>query len=302
MIKQVGAVGLTGAALPNLAMAMSFAPKNHGLDLSTPEKKSTAITKIMGSIGKEEVHAFMRIHLYALFGHKNVVPMFSLNNYVVQKWTPSVSAAATYDLKHYEVGYFCKFDTDEPITYWKNPVTGETVELEQFILGPVPRSYTPSGIIAPGIAPNPLRISTIEDRVFVPAQSIEEFPNPFSPEDWPEHSSGPVTYWDSMYTFSADVADVVNPKITSAPAEMHMQNLTSFQPFLKMRQTPGRSMARGFGKKISGFDALQPTVRASFEKHTPEIFETDTETTMRFDSVEYYTKMLEQRNAKGEQQ
>ncbi len=260
------------------------------LDLSSPENKSKLITKVMGSIGKEETHAFLRFHIYGFAG-ENCIPFFSMNNYVIQRWEPS-ETEGHFQLKHYEVGYYTKFDTDEAISEWVNPITKETIELEHFILGPVHRVYTPTGIIAPGIAPQPLRINVIGDRVFVPAQSIEQFPNMFSPDEWPELSNGPKIFWDSMYTYSASIADVLNPNIHNAPAEIHMQNLTSWQPFLRLGRTEGRSMARAFGGNVSGFDAIPSHILKDFEKYTPEIFETATWTETRFDSIDYYKKMM----------
>ncbi|MCG8443963.1 MAG: DUF1838 domain-containing protein, partial [Caulobacterales bacterium] len=175
--------------------------------------------------------------------------------------------------------------------------TNETIEMFTFILGPVARQYTPDGIIAPGIAPNPLRISVVGDRVFIPAQSIETFPNLFSPEEWPKHSSGPDVYWDSLYTFSARLADVANPDLSAAPAVIQMQNLTSWQPFFEMGQRPGRTMARAFGQNISGFDALAGNIRADFEKHTPEIMDTDNWTETRFDTFDYFNTLNAKREA-----
>jgi Protein of unknown function (DUF1838) len=265
------------------------------LDLSTPESRNAVLTKIMGSIGEEEKHAFMRFHIYGFAGDGNVIPFFSMNNYILQRWAPGEDGA--YELQHYEVGYYTEFDTDEPIETWENPITGEVIEIDPFILGPVSRYYTPEGILSPGIAPNPLRINVIGDRVFVPAQSIESFPNLFTPEEWPELSNGPEIFWDSMYTFSASLEDVVNPDIKGAPAEIHMQNLVSWQPYLKLGARPGRTMSRAFGTTISGFDELDPHVREAFETYTPEIFETDTWTDVRFDSFDFYNKMVAQRAA-----
>ncbi len=296
----LGAAGLTlpamgskAAAQPVVGMGSKFGVKD--LDLSTPEARSSIITKVMGSIGTEETHAFMRFHMYGYTGDGNLMPLFNLNSYILQKWKQV--QPGTSELRHYEVGYYCDFDTDNPITHWTNPFSGKTIEFEPFILGPIGRLYTPEGIIAPGIAPNPLRINVIGNRVFVPAQSIESFPNVFTPEEWPEISTGPKVYWDSMYTFSANIDDVLNPELTCAPAEIHMQNFTSWQPWLGFGNNQGRSMARAFGCNISGFDALEPQVRAGFEKFTPAIFDTDNWNDVRFDSMDYYNKAKAEREA-----
>ncbi len=295
LIKKLTMLGMAGLLSGVCSLASSASIKD--LDISTPEKRSEVITKVLGSIGNEEIHSYLKFHIYGFANDGNVVPMFSMNNYVVQKWTPVEQG--TYQLLHYEVGYFTEFDTNKPITHWKNEFTGENVELETFILGPINRMYTPEGVVSPGIAPKPLTISVIGDRIYVPTQSIESFPNMFSPEEWPELSNGPKIYWDSMLTFSASVEDVLNPDLKSAPSEIHMQNLTSWQPFLKLGRVPGRSMVRAFGTNISGFEALEPEVRETFKKITPEIFETDTWTDIRFDSLDYYNKMMKEKQ-KGE--
>ncbi|WP_317930425.1 DUF1838 family protein [Halioxenophilus sp. WMMB6] len=294
-LKNLGALGAAGITLGATAPvdASDDNPRHYtiaDLDLSTPEMRNQVIAKVMGSIAEEETHAFLRFHVYGYAG-KNIIPFFSLNNYVVQKWQP-MAEPGSYQVRHYEVGYYAEFDTDKPISHWQNAITGETIELEQFVLGPVVRQYTPAGVKSPGIAPKPLRVNVIGDRVFVPAQSIESFPNMFSPEEWPELSNEAVIYWDSMYTYSASLRDVLNPKLSSAPAEIHAQNLTSWHPYLRLGRTPGRIMVRAFGTNFSGFDALEPNVRSAFEKYTPEIFDTDNWTDLRFDSVDYYQKMM----------
>lgn len=299
-LKQLGGIGLSALALSTASQATATeSTKRYSaadLDLSTPERRSSVATKIVGSIGSEEKHAFLRFHIYGYMG-ENVVPFFSMNNYVVQHWSPD-SRPGHFNLKHYEVGYFTEFDTDNAITHWKNPVTGEVVELETFILGPIGRLYTPNGIIAPGIAPQPLRINVIGDRVYVPTQSIESFPNMFKPEDWPVYSSGEKIYWDSMSTYSAPLADVLDSNRHSVNAEIHMQNLTSWQPFLRLGQLQGRSMARAFGQNIAGFHELSPQIRADFEKFAPAIFDTRNWKDMRFDSIDFYNKALAEKREK----
>lgn len=279
-----------------VAIGQESTIENQVLDLSTPEKRIEAFTKIVGSIGKEEKHAFIRFHMYGYMG-ENVVPFFSMNNYVVQKWEPS-EKPYHYKLKHYEVGYYTEFDTDKPITHWLNPVTGKTVELEPFILGPISRMYTPEGFVAPGLAPEPLQIKVIGDRVYAPSHSIEVFPNMFQPKDWPELSSGPKVFWDSMSTYSAKLEDVLNSDLKSAKAVIQMQNLTSWQPFLRLGQTEGRSMARAFGQNISGFDDLAPNIRKGFETYTPDIFNTDKWQTLKYDSVDFYNKAVADKKRK----
>lgn len=266
--------------------------------LADPVARSEMIVKIMGSTAREDTHAFMKFHVYGVDLKKNIIPFFTMNNYIVQKWTPV--ERGDYALKHYEVAYYSEFDSTEPINQWVNPITGEEITIPHFILGPISRQYTPDGIIAPGIAPNPLNISMIGDRIFIPTQSIDEMADVFLPEEeWGVYASGSNTYWDSMLTYSADVRDVFDPAKKRAHAEIHMQNMVSWAPYLRMGKIPGRTMVRAFGQHISGYDELPADIRANLEKYTPEIFNTEEWETMRFDSVELFIDLQKQK-ANGE--
>ena len=263
--------------------------------LSDPVKRSEMIVKVMGSTERKDTYAFLKFHVYGYLG-ENLIPFYSMNNVIVQKWTP-LEEPGTYSLQHYEVAYYSEFDTTTPIEEWTNPVTGETIELPPFVLGPIAREYTPDGIIAPGLAPNPLNISVIGNRVFIPTQSTDVIFNPMSSPDWGEYTGPPEVYWDSMLTYSADVDDVLNPDLSSAKAEIHMQNLVSFNPYLKMGMRDGRTMVRAFGMHIDSLDDIPPEVRAGLEKYTPEIFATDEWMDLRIDTVDFMQKVRSELDA-----
>lgn len=262
-----------------------------------PIERSELIVRVMGSTAREDTHSFLKFHVYGFTGDGNVIPFFSMNNYIIQKWTPK--GPGHYSLEHYEVAYYSEFDTEEAISEWTNPVTGETVDIPHFILGPIYREYTPEGIIARGIAPNPLAISIIGDRVFIPAQSVDTNVNPMLPEEWGAYSSGPTIYWDSMLTYSANVEEAFDPAVNNAHAEIHMQNMVSWASYMKMGQRPGRTMVRAYGQNISGFDALPDKIRENLKTYTPDIFETDSWDTLKLDAIDFMVELMEKK-AKGE--
>ena len=257
--------------------------------LTDPIKRSDLIVKVLGTTAREDVHAFMKFHVYGYAG-ENLIPFFTMNNVIVQKWTPG--EPGHYSVQHYEVAYYSEFDKTTPIESWTNPITGEVIDdVPHFVLGPIQREFTPEGVIAPGIAPNPLNVSVIGDRVFVPTQSTDKVFNPMSTPEWGEYAGDPDVYWDSMLTYSADVNDVLNENLSRAKAEIHMQNLVSWNPFMKMGLRPGRTMVRAYGTHLDSLDDIPPEVRAGLKKYTPEIFETDTWEEMRIDAVDYMLKI-----------
>lgn len=266
------------------------------LRLNDPEARLRMIAKVFGSTVEDERHAFLKFHIFGYAGDGNLIPFFTMNNYVVQKWAPD--GDGNFEVQHYEVGYYSKFDEVEPLNDWENPLTGEVVELPHFVLGPVPRAYGPGlGQNSASFAPDPLNITMIGDRIYIPTLSKFKFPNSLKAEEWGPYSSGPVTFWDSMLVYSANVEDVFDDAKEHVNADIHMQNLVSWAPFLKLGQSPGRTMVRAYGQHISGFDALPADIRSNLEKYTPEIFDIDAWKDLRMDSIELNQDLAAQRAA-----
>lgn len=262
--------------------------------LADPASRTRLIAKVFGSTEEMERHAFLKFHVFGFTGEGNLIPFFSMNNYIVQRWSPAENDA--FNVQHYEVAYYSKFDTDEAIDEWTNPLTDEVIELPHFVLGPVPRQYGPGlGQGADSFAPDPLNITMIGDRVYIPTLTRLRFPSTMSVEEWGPYGSAPERYWDSMLVYSANIEDVLDENRTHVPAEIHMQNLVSWDPYFKLGDSAGRTMVRAYGQHISGYDDLPATVRSNLEKYTPEIFELESWQETRFDAVELMQELIEKR-------
>ncbi|MBT8444392.1 MAG: DUF1838 domain-containing protein [Gammaproteobacteria bacterium] len=292
-----GAVGLVAGCADNGAGSGQNKPEPLQLNLDDPIDLAYARQKVIGSVAEEEIHSFLRFHFYGQVPGEKARPLFSMNNYIVDQWTPV--ERGTYRLRHWEVGYYCAFDTDEPIETWLNPYTKEELEVFQFVLGPIEREYSPDSVLAPGLAPIPLTSHVMGPRFYVATEAISQVPNLFQPEEWPQRSSGKMANWVSLQTISALMEDIVNPELTSAPSNIHLQNFISWGSWMQMGGRPGGTMARAYGTEIDGFDALPKHVRDGFKKYTPEIFETATWDVTRFDEFDYL-KLMQERRAKGE--
>ncbi len=290
---------LTGAGAAGLvagcAQPAADKPEPLQLDLNDPADWSYARQKVIGSVADETTHAFMRLHMYGQVPGEKARPLLSMNNYLIEQWEPV--EYGTYKLRHWEVGYYCEFDTDNHIESWVNPYTQEELEPFHFVLGPIERVYTPETVMAPGLAPLARTSHLMGDRYYVTTEAISQFPNLFTPDEWPKFSSGQFQNWLSLQTLSALWEDVVNPQLNSAPNNMHLQNFVSWASWLRMGEYEGGTTVRGFGTEIPGFDALEPNIRAALEKYTPEIFETDTWTTTRFDEIDFFNEMKAKREA-----
>lgn len=269
-----GAAGLSAFALggPSARAAMA-----QGLDLNDPVTALRTHVKLVGSLGTGPVYTFFRLNLYGDPGEGSFVPMFTMNNVLVDYW--EAKPDNQHEMRKYEVGYYTKIDSNEPLEFFDNPITGKRVPVHFFRLGPVPRLYTPEGVIVMGYNPNPLPLEVIGDRVFLATQSIETTAD--------VTRGGAPQYVNSFMTYSALVADVVNPAVLSAAVHAQLANKNRWQHWMGMGDLPGHTVARGYGAKVSSLEALPPGVMDGLKRFVPEILDTKNWTEFVFEDSEY---------------
>jgi len=272
-----GATALGGAGLLGLAATPASAMNTPRADFTDPRTALRTHVKMVGSLGTATVYSFMRLNIYADLGEGNFVPFFTMNNILVDYWQPK--GDDQHEMRKYEVGFYTRFDSQEPLEEFLNPVTGKTSAIHHFRLGPVPRLYTPTGVIAMGYTPTLLPIEIIGERVFLATQSIESRPDMINP--------GRTTYTNSFMTMSASLADINDPAVLSAPVHLQLQNKNRWAPWMGMGDRPGGTVARGFGGKVASLDALPKTVIDGARRFVPEIFDTANWHDFVFEDPEY---------------
>jgi hypothetical protein len=261
-----GAVGYS-ALLGFSAQANALAQPSFVTDFSDPVDAIRAHVKLVGSLAEETVISFYRLNIYADTGSGNFIPLFTMNNLLIDKWTPY--PGNEFEMRKYEAGYYSPIDSYEPLLVFNNPITGVETPVVNFRLCPVPRRYTPDRFYVMAYDPNPLPLEVIGDRVFLATQSIESSPMPGGGPD------APTLYTNSFMTYSGALADVQNPDMPSVPTHAQLQNKNAYTPWMKMGDTPGGTVVRGYGTKVKSLDNLPAGALEGFQKHVPEILDTD---------------------------
>jgi len=273
----LGAAGAAGAALGGVTLPAMASTAPALPDFSDPRVAIRTHVKLVGSVAEERVISFYRLNIYADPGEGNYIPLFTMNNLLVDYWEPL--GDDEYQMTKFEAGYYTAIDSYEPMYEFRNPFTDEVLPIFKFRLGPVPRVYTPDGYIVMSYNPNPLPIEVIGDRVFLATQSIESMPDMIRP--------GKTHYLNSFMTYSALLSDVVDPAVSSAPVHAQLQNKNLWAPWMGMQDRPGGTIARGFGGKIAGFSALPPGVHEGFKAYVPEILDTESWTDFVSENTEF---------------
>lgn len=279
-----GAAGAFGLA-PALTSPMAAAAAPSALpDFTDPVASLRAHVKTVGSLGREVVCSFMRLNVYADLAEGNFVPLFTMNNILVDHWEPK--GGDQHEMRKYEVGFFTRFGSHEALEHFDNPVTGRREPVHHFRLGPVPRLYTPTGVIAMGFTPKLLPIEVMGDRAFLATQSIESSPDMVRP--------GQTNYVNSFMTMSAPLAQLADPAVLNATdVHLQLQNKGRWQHWMGMGDRPGGTVVRGFGSKIAGLEALPAEVREGARQRVPEIFDTAAWTQFVFEDSELLRKQAE---------
>jgi hypothetical protein len=259
--------------------------------LADPAQRARIMARVRGSAAEQTVYTFCRLHMYLWLNDGNLRPIFTMLNLNAASWKPLPNG--NFHASGREVGVYTKFDTDEVIDVWENPVTGEKREVWEFIGGPISVEIGPEGLVTGAgatLKPKEMRPDVLGEMLILTNQSAFSFPNSLNPETWPKEAGGPTFYWDSHYYYAARVSEVLDGGLPSVPAAVQYQNLVSFHPWLGMGRTPGRTYGKGLGAKLTSLDDLPPPVRSALEKRTPEIFDLDAWTKPRNDFAEFVQK------------
>ncbi|NBC35980.1 DUF1838 domain-containing protein [Novosphingobium sp. FSY-8] len=286
--------GLLGAEMLSAAPAMAATPVTG--NLADPTTRARVRARILGSVGTETTYMFYRLHIYGYNGAGNLVPFFTMNHLNISEWRPT--GAATFQSKTYECGAYCRFNSDDPLEEWVNPITGEKRKVWQFYGGPFVVNVGADGISTAGadLKPDLMPIENMGGMVIVPTASGVSYPNVATPDKYPHLSSGPTTFWDSHACYFAKAEDAFNESLTSAPAFCQFQNFASWHPWLGMGgradSGSGRTWGRAYGAKLKSLDDIPAPARRSLDKLTPEIFDYKNWTAPRRDAAEYLKSPL----------
>jgi Protein of unknown function (DUF1838) len=251
-----------------------------------PAARARMRARIIGSTAEETTWIFYRLNIYGFAGGQ-LIPFFTMNHLSVNQWKPV--AADQFSTRTFECGVYCRFDTDEPLEYWDNPVTGERRKVWQFLGGPFQVTIGADGIVTRGaeLDPKTLRMEALGGMVVVPTAASMVRPNPVDPAKWPKLYAGPRVFWESQATYAATQDQAFDEGLSAADSFCHFQNLGSWHPWLGMGQQEGRTYGNSHGAKLRSLDGIPLAARRTLEKHTPQIFDTASWTKPRMDIPEY---------------
>lgn len=245
--------GIGGAAL---AAASPLSASATGLDLSDPRDRLTALAKMRGSTNGSLTIGWVIGERYAVVDQQ-AIPMVGILAGTFSQYRRR--DADTFEARALEVAYFTDLETGKLLDTWKNPVTGQIVEVPQTRMGPSLILMRADGLEVPRPSGEATGM-TIQHHFDAPIQLHGRvwITEEIRVASEPRKPGGQAFRYNEMTTYESRLDDLNDPAVTSAPVNVQFQSLVSFRPWMGFGDTPGHTTARGFGGRETRVEDLPP--------------------------------------------
>ena len=262
--------GLGGAGLIAAGATPSHAASNGAtLDFSKPEDRMTALIKMRASMDDRIVMGGVKGLYYGVVDNK-IMPLYGVLAGTMARY--NVKDDNTIEGVSFEVAYFTYWETGELLDTFKNPYTGETVEVPQTRMGPSKLELTYEGRRAP--SENPALAGLEINHRFLPPRNehgkvylVEE-----SVVGTPPDFKGPQFHYNEVTTYMAKMSDLADPNVMIANDATHFNGIVSWRPWLNMGDRPGHLFGTAAGGRFATVDDFPPYYVELTNKHHPDVF------------------------------
>ena len=265
------------------------------LDFDDPHDNLYAFGKLWASY--DDVPAYSAFHglMFAMVGDQRLQPLFGYTGF--GNFQSKLLENGNVRLRGKETGYFYDPTTGDILDSWKNPWTGEKVEVFNFLNDRIRGELTPvmprfnfgddddaptlmndgtARINEDGSVPFILPWHRYGERMSLSWDYTHRYRNPVTADKWPQASTGEFINPSEHFTFGCALSDLEDRNIPSAPFDCGFSRLSPFWPWMKMGQSgiEGALFGRMHSHKSNnGFADIPRKVLEYTEKHNPEYLE-----------------------------
>ena len=171
-----------------------------------------------------------------------------------------------YRLVSREVLFYLDPQTGEVLHQWKNPWTGETVEVMHVHNDPV--NSRPNFPIGADGKPATVNLKRQGKFLFMPLEAPLFYTNPLAGE-YQDYVGGNYHAME-IFNFFMDANDMLDTKNPTAYPGVSWQRISTWLPWMKMRSRDGGLVFTAMGSKLrGGFDELPKVTRDEIARNYP---------------------------------
>jgi hypothetical protein len=281
------------AALAIVAVCASL-PAAAALDLSKPEDNLTALVKMRCSMDPaEHVVTWWKGTIFAQFPAKAPSAILGFEGYNICRMEPTEDGSWRFISR--ELSFYRDLKTGALIDSWDNPFTNTSNAVVQVANDPVNHVFSSKRRDGgPNIYPWIGAGSDLMMTFNVPLT----YPNPLSPAQFPEESSGEMYVGSEHFMFFTPRASIDDAEVRNAPASYGWTRIGPWVPWMKMGTREGNLLYIAQGHKIAGVDELPDDMQALIKAKYPEYARApDAWTQPNETSWTYYKKLQEKEKA-----
>ena len=172
-----------------------------------------------------------------------------------------------YRLVTRELMFYLDPKTGKPLRTWKNPYTGQNVDVLHVANDPV--NSRPTYVKGPNGEPFTMPTVRIENgRVFMPFEVPLFYNNPLAGDYQPY--VGNQYHAMEIFNFNAEASDVLDPKKNTARPAIAWVRLAQWLPWMQMGSRPGGVVFNAVGQVVDGVDALPQVIKDEIAASYPE--------------------------------
>lgn len=249
------------AALGGATLARSPASgAPSGFDPMSPTDNLNGFVKVMGDLSGQPYWMIAQGRIYALEEGEMPIPLVGVHGLRYIKFT---GQGDSYAMSLRDWGYYTDYATGEFLETFTNPYTGATVHPEPLLTSYFSWRMGPDGQEIEGytgeawLKDRPLQMPWIfqGDKTTVTLELLVKYGD-----------GGYGAEWVNLTTNTIDFADTA---VTAAPMEFAWTGYSPWMRWLDMGDRPGRTLWNSNGIKSKTLAALDPDIRAIYERFNP---------------------------------
>ncbi|MFW2405749.1 MAG: DUF1838 family protein [Gammaproteobacteria bacterium] len=240
------------------------------LDLTERDDFLTACMKMRGSLDDRLCIGWVMGRRYAVVDHK-AIPMMRLMAATFTQYRRIRPDA--FEAKSLEVAYFMDNDTGELLETWKNPVTGNIVDVPRTRMGPSRFVVTADGLelLVPAGEARGVELKHRFDPAVIRGDDVW-ITEVIGAASEPTPGRRPFVY-NEMSTYHAKMSDLVDPAQATVPTNVAFNGLVTYRPWMGFEDTPGHTIAHGSGGRVTSIDELPGYWQQLTKKYHPDVLE-----------------------------
>lgn len=259
-------------AASSLVFAQAQYVKNGKLDLDTNRGNTEAFIKLRASLKPEDVYTWWTGSVFGVEPGKKPERLFGFEGFNVARMNKLEDGS--YQMLSREFAVYRDPVSNEILKTWKNPYTGETVEVFHVQNDPV------NHVMGAGNqSEKPYRMPWVlrDNLAMVQIDVPLAYPSPLPVKDYPKESAADLYVGSEHFGFYADTRDLLSPRTNNISMRLTWTRNGPWLPWMHMGQKPGLMMFVAMGEKLDRFSQVSEDLQALIKAEYPKFMQAPTE-------------------------